>query len=92
MYYRDNAMAASGYGHGGGECYCGNENGINDIVALAAGAIGAFLLYQAITMAAAGRKKRDDGSLTPASEVVKDILYAGKTPSTVVNYSCEVVM
>ena len=43
-------------------------------------------------MAAAGRKKRDDGSLTPASEVVKDILYAGKTPSTVVNYSCEVVM
>jgi hypothetical protein len=78
--YRDHVTAASGHG---GECYCGGgdgkQDGITDIAALAAGAIGAFLLYQAITMAAAGkRKKRDDGTFPSSIEIAKDIMFAGK--------------
>ena len=77
-------MAASGYG--GGECYCGGQqNGINDIAALAAGAVAGFLLYQAITMAAAGRRKRDDGSYLSPIEIAKDIMYAGKNRMNIEN-------
>ena len=75
MRYRDHIMAASGYG--GGDCYC-DQNGISDIAALAAGAIGAFLLYQAITMAMARRKKRDDGNRVSPFEVAKDLMLAGE--------------
>ncbi len=82
--YRDHTMAASGHG---GECYCGGggkQDGITDIAALAAGAIGAFLLYQAITMAAAGkRKKRDDGTFPSNFEIAKDIMFAGKIAYTI---------
>ena len=77
--YRDHVTAASG-GYGG-DCHCGGgkeESGIPDVAALAAGAIGAFLIYQAITMAAAGkRKKRDNEKLSPF-EIAKDILFAGE--------------
>jgi hypothetical protein len=81
--YRDHVMAASGYG--GGECHCGTkgggsggQTGINDIAALAAGAVAGFLLFRAITMAAARRRKRDEGSYFSSFEIAKDILYAGK--------------
>ena len=79
IIYRDHAVAASGHG---GECYCGKEDGISDIAALAAGAIAAFLIYQAITMAAAGkRKKRENEKLSPF-EIAKDILFAGEIDIT----------
>ena len=82
MRYRDHIMAASGYG--GGECYCG-QNGISDVAALAAGAIGAFLLYQVITMAMARRKKRNDGSRVSPFEVAKDLMLAGKEATLLVH-------
>ena len=84
--YRDHMTAASGHGGPGGECYCGGgkQEGVSDIAALAAGAIGAFLLYQAITMAAAGkRKKRDDGKVPSNFEIAKDIMFAGKIAYTI---------
>jgi hypothetical protein len=67
-------MAASGHG---GECYCGQQGGFNDIAALAAGAIGAFLLYQAITMAA-GRKRREAKARVSPFEIASDVLFSGK--------------
>ena len=85
--YRDHVMAASGYG--GGECYCGGQQtGINDIAALAAGAAAGFLLYQAITMAAAGRRKRDDGSYLSPIEIAKDIMFAGENRLKLPKISC----
>jgi hypothetical protein len=72
MYYRDNRMSGTS-GHGG--CSCGTGAGINEIAALAAGAVGAFLLYQAITMAAAGRRKRSTSSFVDRA---KDVILAGE--------------
>ncbi len=76
IIYRDHAIAASG-GHGS-ECYCGKEDGISEIAALAAGAIAAFLIYQAITMAAARRRKRDESNFLSPFEVAKDVIFAGE--------------
>ncbi len=77
MRYRDQRMSASSSSHGGG-CNCGEDSGISDAAALAAGAVAGFLLYQAITMAAAGRRKRAaDGSYPSVFEMTKDIVYAG---------------
>jgi hypothetical protein len=54
------------------------DSGIGDAAALAAGAIAAFLIYQAITMAAAGkRKKRENENLSPF-EMAKDMIVAGR--------------
>ena len=76
MRYRDQRMSASS-SHGGG-CNCGQDSGISDAAALAAGAVAGFLLYQAITMAAAGRRKRsNDDSYPSVFEMTKDIVYAG---------------
>ena len=79
IIYRDHAVAASGHG---GDCYCGKEEGISDIAALAAGAIAAFLIYQAITMAAGRRRKRDDGKLLSPIEVAKDVFFTGNLDKT----------
>ena len=78
IIYRDHAMAGSSHGHGG-ECYCGKEEGVGgvgDIAALAAGAIAAFLIYQAITMAAGRRRKREN--VPSPFEAVKDVIFTGK--------------
>ena len=70
--YRDNwGSATSSYGG----CHC--DNGISDAAALAAGAVAGFLLYQAITMAAAGRRKRSESTPLNLLEVAKDLLFAG---------------
>ena len=77
MRYRDQRMSASS--SSGGGCHCGGQDsGISDAAALAAGAVAGFLLYQAITMAAAGRRKRSaDDSFPSVFEMTKDIVYAG---------------
>ena len=78
--YRDNRMSATS-GYGGGGCYCGAQNGISDAAALAAGAVAGFLLYQAITMAAAGRRKRSDDSYPAFFDIAKDLIHAGNEAS-----------
>ena len=83
IIYRDHAVAASGHG---GECYCGKEDGISDIAALAAGAIAAFLIYQAITMAAAKRRKRNVANFISPFEAAKDVIFAGKICIQTANY------
>ncbi len=77
MYYRDNRVAATS-GHGG--CYCGGgQGGLSDAAALAAGAVAGFLLYQAITMAAAGRRKRSQRANQGLDlSNLWDLVYAGK--------------
>lgn len=94
MYYRDNRVAATS-GHGG--CYCGGQGGLSDAAALAAGAVAGFLLYQAITMAAAGRRKRSERANegTDLSNLW-DLVYAGKiyneSPYTTVQSAIEVTV
>ena len=75
--YRDQRMSgSSSYG-----CSCGGEkgeSGIPDAAALAAGAIASFLLYQAITMAKAGKRKKRENENLLSFEIGKDIIYAGR--------------
>jgi len=76
MYYRDNRVAATS---GSGGCYCGGQGGLSDAAALAAGAVAGFLLYQAITMAAAGRRKRSDRATSENKfAYLWDLMYAGE--------------
>jgi hypothetical protein len=84
MRYRDQQSSASS-SYGGG-CNCGGQDsGISDAAALAAGAVAGFLLYQAITMAAAGRRRKRSahGSSPSVFEVTKDLVYAGNRYSFV---------
>ena len=86
MGYRNYAdLQAAGSGSGYGGCYCPKEeeSDLSDLGLLAAGAATVFLLYQAITMMAAGggRKKRSEG--TPQikgdfGERIQDLFWKGR--------------
>ena len=79
--YSDQLAAGSGSGYG--SCYCPKaeeESNLSDLGLLAAGAAAVFLLYQAITMKAATRKKRskDDDLLIYNGADLQEFFWAGR--------------
>ena len=79
--YADQLAAGSGSGYG--SCYCPKaeeESNLSDLGLLAAGAAAVFLLYQAITMKAATRKKRskDDDLLIYNGADLQEFFWAGR--------------
>jgi len=73
MTHKGHSSSGGGYG-----CSCDEKGsgGVSEAAALAIGAIAAFLLYQAITMAKAGKKKRSPEESYVDS--INDILFAGE--------------
>ena len=78
--YSDQLAAGSGSGYG--SCYCPkaeDESGLSDLGLLAAGAAAVFLLYQAITMKPARKKRsKDDDLLIYNGADLREFFWAGR--------------
>ena len=78
--YSDQLAAGSGSGYG--SCYCPKaeeEGNLSDLGLLAAGAAAVFLLYQAITMKAARKKRsKDDDLLIYNGADLQEFFWSGR--------------